>query len=326
MIAMCQTALTIHLAPVHNQEQTKQIQDAIDRAATCGGVVVLAPGIYRTGTLKLRRNVTLRGTPVFTADESYGSVLQLYHPDANCLLDLTDACGANVHGLSCLGGNLGTSIHGIAATGTPAQRLGIHIDTVKCANFSGAGIYIERVFDLEILHSLFCNNRADGIYFSGRFLTVSDCICRKNEGCGIRIFDGTSVSITSSRFCENQQDGVQLTRADAVQLLNSGLDHNAGSGLLAKGERDRMIRGLTVNGCSFRANKTVHAAFDYLCSLSVCQNQFSPAAVLPQHAIALSHLWDAVCKTNILTGASKMEAIQDAGNHRGQVILCDNIG
>src|SRR5580700_857051 len=98
----------------HNDD-TAALQSAIDAAAEKRAAVFLPPGVYLTRELHLRPAVALTGIPAWNYSQADGgSILRLASADNTCLLNLTDARGATLHGLALDGVSLGQNIHGIA--------------------------------------------------------------------------------------------------------------------------------------------------------------------------------------------------------------------
>jgi len=82
---------------------TKAIQSAIDAAAERGGSVFVPPGVYLSAELQLRRHVGFIGIPGWDYRHPGGSVIRLMDPDAKCLVNITDAFGCTIDGLSLTG-------------------------------------------------------------------------------------------------------------------------------------------------------------------------------------------------------------------------------
>ncbi len=99
-------------------DDTEDFQRLIDRAAACQATVMVPPGVYCVGRLRLRPNVGLMGHPTYSWKGSGGAVLQLADAAAGCLLDLTGALGARVDGLCLDGMKLGRGVHGILNEGS----------------------------------------------------------------------------------------------------------------------------------------------------------------------------------------------------------------
>lgn len=89
------------------------LQKALDAAAKVSGCVSLPPGVYLTHELHVRGGTALIGIPSRNYGRGGGSVLKLAGTISKCLLNLIDAHGGTIDGLSLKGGQLGTGIHGI---------------------------------------------------------------------------------------------------------------------------------------------------------------------------------------------------------------------
>ena len=72
---------------------TKAIQAALDKAGEVEGKVIVPPGEYLCGYLRLPRNVTVKGTYAWEFGRNGGSVLKLNDNKVPCLMDITAAFG-----------------------------------------------------------------------------------------------------------------------------------------------------------------------------------------------------------------------------------------
>ena len=120
---------------------TSAIQRALDDAAKVEGKVIVPPGKYLTGQLKMGKRTRLEGESAWNFRADGVSVFLLNDPDAECLLDITGAFGCTIAGLCLDGRRLGGNIHGIylywerynggSEEDTPC------IDDCRVGNFSG---------------------------------------------------------------------------------------------------------------------------------------------------------------------------------------------
>jgi hypothetical protein len=94
-------------------DDTGALQRAIDTAGEKSGGIFLAPGVYLSRELHMRPGVALIGVPRWNYSFGGGNVLRLADASSPGLLNLTDARGATVDGLSLDGRDLGQGIHGI---------------------------------------------------------------------------------------------------------------------------------------------------------------------------------------------------------------------
>ena len=86
-------------------DDTAALQAAIDEGARTGCAVYIPPGRYRVGELKLHPGSTLRAEPQWGFHyHTIGSAVLIQRSDSQrCILDLSDANGAELDGLSLTG-------------------------------------------------------------------------------------------------------------------------------------------------------------------------------------------------------------------------------
>lgn len=92
---------------------TAAIQAALDAAAEVEGTVIVPPGKYLTGQLKMGIRTRLEGYSGWNYRADGLSTLILNDPNATCLLDITGAFGCTIDGICLDGKNLGENVHGI---------------------------------------------------------------------------------------------------------------------------------------------------------------------------------------------------------------------
>ena len=160
---------------------------------------------------------------------------------------------------------------------------------------------------------------------AGQELTLTDTVCHANRKNGADV-SGTSVNLSSARFYENGENGIAVQKADGVCIVSCGAEKNGAYGIFLQGEKERLCRGVNVEGCSFRQNGAAHLFADCVCALCACHNLFSPAEENPPYALVLCRLRDAAVRCNLLTKSYALAPIENADNHRGQIALSQNIG
>jgi len=97
---------------------TRAIQSAFDAAGATSGGVFIPPGVYLVNELHVRAGIAVIGVAAWNYSGPGGSVLRLASGDSTCLLNLTDARGSSIEGLSLDGRELGTNVHGISLNRT----------------------------------------------------------------------------------------------------------------------------------------------------------------------------------------------------------------
>lgn len=241
-------------------DSTAAIQQAIDAAAKVKGAVVVPPGRYLCGCLKLYPSVCLEGYHGWGYRETGGSVLILNDPKAKCLLDITGAFGACIKGLQFNGNELaGESVHGIylesgkynggtfakgeedknpllEPTHAKFREDNFVITDCQCKNFSGDGIHLSHIFAFTVSDCQLMSNGGDGIYINGWDGWIHDCIIHTNSGAGIGSAKEneqstsacSSVTITGNRIEWNRDGGIHLNGGDSLNINNNFFDRSGG--------------------------------------------------------------------------------------------------
>lgn len=236
-------------------DSTAAIQAALDRAAETEGTVLVPPGKYRTGKLKMGKRTRLEGHSGWNFRGDGLSTLLLNDPEADCLLDITGAFGCSVSGL-CLNGNgLGKGIHGIslywekynggAEEDTPC------IDDCRVGNFSGDGVHLEHIWCFSVRHSMIHRNQGCGLYIDGWDAFILDNWFTANRNGGI--LGGpcaASITATGNRIEWNRRAGVELLSGSCVQLTGNYFDRSFGPALKLGG-KDCSFRDVSVTGNIF---------------------------------------------------------------------------
>lgn len=275
-------------------DNTKAIQTAMDAAAKVEGVVLVPPGRYMTGELKLPHGVTLRGYPGWSYSEIKGSVLVLNDPKAKCLLDITDCHACWIEGIQFYGNRVGNraqgeNIHGVylqwpnmkscqfdavyeeldpyiydhCGFSSPEDSVMsrsdyIVFDNCQFRNFSGDGLHLLHVHEFTIRNCQMIANLGHGLLLRGFDGWVTNCDLDNNWGYGIS--DGgddgfiATVCITGNRFEWNRMGGLRFNASDTVNLANNLVDANFGPGLDLHGTGAHT--STTISGNTFRLNGT----------------------------------------------------------------------
>ena len=324
---------------------TAAIQSAIDAAAKVKGTVYFPPGEYPCHDLKARPNVTLLGDPVWIfRDEKAGAVLQLDDPGAKCLVDITASFGVRIRGLL---------LNGIRQTPKPVH--GIHldnpkkwspkedticIDDVKVQNFSGHGIFLDRIWLFIIRHSQCFGNGGCGCCIRGWDGFVTDNQFSGNGSHGFGCLDcGATVMFTANRVEWNGGYGLYVTGGDAWNVTGNSFDRNWGAGLcfdhvsasavtgnlfrrcgkdsnmLAEGEKSCQVRLFNSRGISFTGN-TCKAGRD-----DGGKGKFTPQ--IGFHFKGMSY---SVVSANALAAGYMEQMTFDEGGYGPDFIVKDNVG
>lgn len=266
---------------------TAAIQNAIDAAAEVKGAVVVPPGKYLCGYIRLYPSVCLEGYHGWACRERGGSVLILNDPNAKCLLDLTGAFGCCVKGILFNGNRLaGEKVHGIYfEAGTynggkfPDGKRDdddalLHPDHLsyrednfvitdcQCKNFSGDGIHLSHIFEFTVSNCQLMANGGDGIFVDGWDGFVHNNIISVNNGAAIGSVERrgdparekgpicSAMTIDANRIEWNKSGGIHFTGGDSLSINNNFFDRNGGSSVKLEKKYDCV----TLVGNIFRRN------------------------------------------------------------------------
>ncbi|MGC2298624.1 MAG: right-handed parallel beta-helix repeat-containing protein [Acidobacteriaceae bacterium] len=209
-------------------DDTASLQSAIDAAAEKRAAVFLPPGVYLTRELHLRPAVALTGIPAWNYSQADGgSILRLASADSTCLLNLTDARGATLHGLALDGASIGQNIHGIATIRTAygPHEDGFCIDTCQIARFTGAGLNLSHVWCFSVRHCEMMANHGDGLTLRGWDAFILDNWLSGNGRAGFAAREeNASVTFTANRVEWNREENMLVTGGDGYQITGNFFD------------------------------------------------------------------------------------------------------
>lgn len=215
---------------------TAAIQRALDRAGECMGQVIVPPGVYQTGRLTLRPQTKISGSSAWFFQDSGGSVLRLNTEDADCLLDISGAFGAQISGMSLEGGHLGRQIHGVKLYWPEYNGGGKEdtptIDDCRIGRFTGDGVHLEHVWCFSVRHSMLCFNKGAGLFIDGWDGFVLDNWFSGNEKGGI--LGGPtvcSVTTTGNRVEWNRVGGFVIPNGNTMNITGNYFDRSGGPAL-----------------------------------------------------------------------------------------------
>lgn len=220
---------------------TEAIQDALDDAAKCRGVVMVPPGRYKTGRLKMDKGVSLEGHSAWSFRSFGASVFELNDPSADCMIDISGAFGCTIRGMSLDGGLLGQGIHGVklywpvynggAEEDTPT------IDDCRIGRFSGNGLHYEHVWCFSVRHSMICHNLGAGLYIDGWDGFIIDNWFSGNRSGGIAGGNHcASVTATGNRVEWNRKAGFLLPNVNCCNFTGNYFDRSFGPALVIGGD------------------------------------------------------------------------------------------
>jgi hypothetical protein len=330
-------------------DDTKAFQSALDAASKVRGTVYVPAGTYRVGKLVWHDFTSMIGDPGWSYYVPGGSVLEFNDPQADCLIDFTYCQGARLNGLSLVGLNLGTNVHGILTkphetNETPGKWKREDFPAIeRCMirGFTGNGLDMD-VWCLSLRGCAIGYNRGDGFNYKHADAMVIDNWFSNNQGAGIRAVQGTGSSTSTANRIEWNRGGNMVVRnAWGWNITGNSFDRAQGPSLYLMGnchdftitgnlflrsgavlERGRelaehercAVRFASVDGLTFTGNSTTVGGNDA---------SMQKAVPAPECGLIVHRLNHAIITGNRLVGTR--QALVDLGEHGEQVIIRDNV-
>lgn len=243
--------------PDGKTDSTAAIQKALDKAADCMGTVIVPPGIYSVGKLKMHgKNVSLVGTSAWSFRHDGASVFELNTENTDCLIDITGAFGCNITGMCLNGKRLGKNIHGVKLYWDKYNGGGEEdtpsVNESRIGNFSGDALHFEHVWCFSVRHSMLHHSGGAGLYIDGWDAFIIDNWFSGNSGGGI--VGGNvvaSVTLTGNRVEWNKKGGFVFGNGDSFNITGNFFDRTYGPALNLGG-KDKHLTLLTVSGNIFK--------------------------------------------------------------------------
>lgn len=324
---------------------TVAIQRALDEAGKVQGTVYFPAGIYPCHDLKVPAHVTLHADPAWIfRNERVGAVLQLDTPDAECLLNITGAYGAHIHGLMLSGiRETPKPVHGIFLNNpekwSPKEDT-VVIDDAKISGFSGHGVYLNRIWLFIIRHSQCCFNGGCGMLIRGWDGFVTDNQFSGNGSHGFGCDEvGATVMFTANRVEWNKGYGLHLLNGDAWNVTGNAFDRNWGAGISATNIQATTITGNLFRRCGKDSNQLAEGeqscqmTLENCAGITVTGNVFragrddgGKGLYTPQVGFIIKKLSYSIIKDNALFKGYMQEMTVDKGEHGKDFIMKDNVG
>ena len=213
---------------------TAAVQKALDAASECMGKVIVPPGTYMVGHLKMHgSNVCLEGTSAWGFNCSGSSIFSLNDADADCMIDISGAFGGTIRGMSLSGNDLGTNIHGVKLYWKKYNGGGKEdsptIDDCRIEHFSGNGLHFEHIWCFSVRHCMLCFCGGAGLYMDGcdAFIIDNWLTCNKEGG----LLGGpivSSITCTGNRVEWNSRGGFILPGGDSYNITGNFFDRSFG--------------------------------------------------------------------------------------------------
>lgn len=332
-------------------DDTVVLQRAIDAVAEKSGGVFLPPGVYCTRELQVRAGVAMIGIPAWNYSFGGGTVLKLADGSARGLLNLTDARGATIEGLSLDGGNLGTIVHGIFTVRTTygPHEDGFRIERCQVANFTGDGLNLSHVWCFTVRHCQIAFNHGDGLRLRGWDGFILDNWFSGNGRAGFAAREeNASVTFTANRVEWNGEENLVIMGGDGYQITGNFFDRagTVGVALRQNPESDSWNKGpckqIAITGNFVNRSGRFAKAESYDSAQILLQNAIGVTCVgnvmnsgrddgnkgtwSPSYGIVCGGLEDCVVAHNTLHSGALRELVVDLGNHRSGSLIKDNCG
>lgn len=307
---------------------TESVQAALDAAAGCSGKVVVPPGTYMVGGLKMRgKGVSLEGSPAWSFRNDGASVFVLNSDASDCMLDITGAFGCTVKGICMNGAGLGDSIHGIKLYWDRSNGGGQEdtptVDDCRIGNFSGDGLHFEHAWCFSVRHSMIYGNGGAGLLISGWDAFIIDNWFTNNKQGGIRSGGYVaSITATGNRVEWNRTGGFIIERGDSFNFTGNFFDRTFGPAL-ELGSNGIGVNLATVTGNVFRRGgaydeepfenpeKSSHMILDGCTGCVFMGNTMKVGAgdggvppVSPDYGIIVRNCRDTIVKDNVMHNGS----------------------
>jgi hypothetical protein len=326
-------------------DDTAAIQKALDAAAKTQGTVLVPEGVFVCADLKVPTQVGLVGQPAWRYSKPGGSVLRLGDAKARCLLDITEANGATISGLSLDGQDLGEGVHGVLSD-KPEYKTedAWRIEGCQVGRFSGDGARLNRIWCYSIRHSMFCYNHGDGIWQRGWDGFLLDNWLSGNRGAGYGAREeNAAMTITGNRIEWNRGGGLVSHHGNSYNLTGNYFDRSGGPAITLLGNEGEACTRFTMTGNIISRSGAPWRELDKLdsaqarferCqgivftgnSLNVGRDDGNKGEWSPRCGIVYGRLENSVIKDNVLHRGALEELLVDLGGHGEGVIVKDNPG
>ena len=239
---------------------TYAVQSALDEASKCSGKVVVPPGKYMVGYLKVHgRGVSIVGTSAwsFKIHGDNSSIFVLNDNSVKCMLDITGAIGCNISGMCFYGNYLGENIHGIYSYWDTYNGGGEEdtpsIDNCRVGTFSGNGVHFEHIWCFSVRHSMLHRNKGSGLFVDGWDGFILDNWFSGNLGYGFSSGETlASITCTGNRVEWNRKGGFKFPFGDSYNITGNFFDRSFGPALFIGCDKERSGDIITITGNIFR--------------------------------------------------------------------------
>ncbi len=320
------------------------IQKALDAAGAASGTVYVPSGRYLCHDLKVHPHTTVRSEPQWGYRGDAGAMLVLDSDEADCVLNITGAFGAHLHGLFLQGRrDAKKAIHGVFLNNAEKyspQEDAIVIDDCKIERFSGHGVHLLRIWLFIIRHSIMQGNKGCGVQITGwdGFVTDNQFSGNGSHGFGCEQV-GATVMFTANRVEWNNGYGLYLVGGDAWNVTGNCFDRNWGAGVCALKMHTVTITGNVFRRCGKDSSQLPEGERSCQLRLEECNGVTAVSNVCaagrddggrgtytPQFGFLVRKLSHSVICANTLFQGYIKEITADLGEHGPEYVFVNNVG
>ncbi len=326
---------------------TEAIQTALNEAGKVKGCVLVPPGDYVCGCVRVPRGVMLTGYHAWSYRHNGGSTLIMRSAEEPCLLDLSGAIGCTIKGICLDGRGLGETIHGMRITYPEYNGAGEEdtttIEDCRVSHFSGDGIHLRHIWCFSIRHTQVAANHGNGIYVDGWDGFILDNWMSGNGGAGLYAdICAASMTMTGNRVEWNRKGGFWFANANTLNITGNYFDRSCGPGLTVLPARNAVSDTITVTGNVFYRSgahsensplDNAHIHMERCVNVVVTGNTFrsgmnddGTGLRSPDFGIIVRHLRACIIRDNVMQCGMVKQAILDRGEHEGDVEIDHNVG
>jgi hypothetical protein len=325
-------------------DDTAALQRAFDTAAQSSGGVFIPPGVYITKELHVPAGIAVLGVAAWNYSGPGGSVLRLAGGDSACLLNLTDARGSSIEGLSLDGRDLGSNVHGIFTNRTVwgKHEDGFRIERCQANRFTGDGANLACVWAFSVRHCMFAYNKGDGLNLRGWDGFILDNWFSGNQRAGFAARrENASITFTANRIEWNGEENMLITGGDGYQITGNFFDR-AGTVGIALRKSSRGCVQITITGNFIKRSGKLAAADTHdsaqilmdgaegVTCIGNCiqsgRDDGNAGVWSPSYGIVYQGLRNCVIRDNVLHDGALKQLLLDLGNQQEGVIVGDNPG
>ena len=323
-------------------DDTKALQAAVDAAYETGRTLWLMPGRFLTGEIFLHPGICVRTDPQWGyRDSDCGhAVLIQRDADQRCILDVSEANGCTLDGLSLYGNNLPGGCCGILSRKTEygPREDAYRIERCRVSGFSGHAVFLDHVWCFSVRHCMFSRCGGDGLRIDGWDGFVSDNWFSGNKGAGFGVGgDNCSVTFTANRVEWNEEAGIHLKGSTHYNITGNYIDRSGGPAIwIENGETITVTGNICYRSGKWADNDprlSCHMLVELCRGLSVTGNVFRVGAddnaagfISPKTGMRVERLRDTYLSGNTFYMASLEQMIDDRGGHGPGVVLEQNPG